>query len=357
MAPLAPQLSLTVDQQLSAGATGLVDSVRSLIYGVPEKIAESTSDILDGMGETVQNTLQQYFQSEAARIRDILSPGQGGSLTRQLEQEVTVVGDPKSQKVLISASPRYIDTVRSIVRELDAAPPQVIIQVLLAEVTLDDADQWGISADAFDVGGDNYDVGFLGAGASLATALGVPNLSVSSTDFSLLVRALQAQGKLEILSNPRLTVNNNESASIQVGENVALPDEVETLTDGRTRASIRREDVGVLLSVTPSISSDGFVRLDIQPEISVVSERTTQISEDFEAPIITERRVETVVTVQDGQTVVIGGLIQTVGEERVWKLPLFGDIPLVGEIFKSRQRSNVKTELLVVLRMLLLLLR
>ncbi|MFI4893847.1 MAG: type II secretion system protein GspD [Phycisphaerales bacterium JB058] len=234
-------------------------------------------------------------------------------------------------------------------RELDAAPPQVIIQVLLAEVTLDDADQWGISADAFDVGGDNYDVGFLGAGASLATALGVPNLSVSSTDFSLLVRALQAQGKLEILSNPRLTVNNNESASIQVGENVALPDEVETLTDGRTRASIRREDVGVLLSVTPSISSDGFVRLDIQPEISVVSERTTQISEDFEAPIISTRKVDTTVTVRDGQTVVIGGLIQTTQEDRRTKVPLIGDIPFIGIPFRSHDIKNVRTELLVIL--------
>ncbi|MFI4872819.1 MAG: secretin N-terminal domain-containing protein [Phycisphaerales bacterium JB061] len=351
------QLAITIDARTNTLIVSATEEYLELVRDVVEELdsiiaterEQIVFDLQYAQAETVQNTLQQYFQSEAARIRDILSPGQGGSLTRQLEQEVTVVGDPKSQKVLISASPRYIDTVRSIVRELDAAPPQVIIQVLLAEVTLDDADQWGISADAFDVGGDNYDVGFLGAGASLATALGVPNLSVSSTDFSLLVRALQAQGKLEILSNPRLTVNNNESASIQVGENVALPDEVETLTDGRTRASIRREDVGVLLSVTPSISSDGFVRLDIQPEISVVSERTTQISEDFEAPIISTRKVDTTVTVRDGQTVVIGGLIQTTQEDRRTKVPLIGDIPFIGIPFRSHDIKNVRTELLVIL--------
>ncbi|NEO28840.1 MAG: type II secretion system protein GspD [Kamptonema sp. SIO4C4] len=233
--------------------------------------------------------------------------------------------------------------------ELDAPPPQVIIQVLLAEVTLDQSDQWGLSADAFDVGGDSYDIGFLGAGASLATALGVPNLSVSSTDFGLLVRALQAQGKLQILSNPRLTVNNNEVASIQVGENVALPDEVETLTDGRTRASVRREDVGVLLTVTPSISSDGFVRLDIEPEISTVTERTTQITEDFAAPIISTRKVDTTVTVRDGQTVVIGGLIQTTQQERRTKVPLIGDIPYLGIPFRSHDIQDVRTELLVIL--------
>ncbi len=351
------QLAITIDARTNTLIVSATEEYLELVRDVVEELdsiiaterEQIVFDLQYAQAETVQNTLQQYFQSEAARIRDVLSPAQGGSLTRQLEQEVTVVGDPKSQKVLISASPRYIDTVRSIVRELDAAPPQVIIQVLLAEVTLDDTDQWGISADAFDVGGDNYDVGFLGAGASLATALGVPNLSVSSTDFSLLVRALQAQGKLEILSNPRLTVNNNESASIQVGENVALPDEVETLTDGRTRASIRREDVGVLLSVTPSISSDGFVRLDIQPEISVVSERTTQISEDFEAPIISTRKVDTTVTVRDGQTIVIGGLIQTTQEDRRTKVPFLGDIPFIGIPFRSHDIKNVRTELLVIL--------
>lgn len=351
------QLAITIDARtntlLVSATDEYLDLVRDVVVELDSIIATEREQIVFDLqyaqAETVEETLQQYFSSEAERIRDVLSPSQGGSLTRQLEQEVTVVGDTKSQKVLISASPRYIDTVRQIVTELDAPPPQVIIQVLLAEVTLDQSDQWGLSADAFDVGGDSYDIGFLGAGASLATALGVPNLSVSSTDFSLLVRALQAQGKLQILSNPRLTVNNNEVASIQVGENVALPDEVETLTDGRTRASVRREDVGVLLTVTPSISSDGFVRLDIEPEISTVTERTTQITEDFAAPIISTRKVDTTVTVRDGQTVVIGGLIQTTQQERHTKVPLLGDIPYLGIPFRSHDIQDVRTELLVIL--------
>ena len=351
------QLAITIDARtntlLVSATEEYLDLVRDVVVELDSIIATEREQIVFDLqyaqAETVEATLQEYFSSEAERIRDVLSPSQGGSLTRQLEQEVTVVGDTKSQKVLISASPRYIETVRQIVTELDAPPPQVIIQVLLAEVTLDQSDQWGLSADAFDVGGDSYDIGFLGAGASLATALGVPNLSVSSTDFGLLVRALQAQGKLQILSNPRLTVNNNEVASIQVGENVALPDEVETLTDGRTRASVRREDVGVLLTVTPSISSDGFVRLDIEPEISTVTERTTQITEDFAAPIISTRKVDTTVTVRDGQTVVIGGLIQTTQQERHTKVPLLGDIPYLGIPFRSHDIQDVRTELLVIL--------
>jgi type II secretory pathway component GspD/PulD (secretin) len=230
-----------------------------------------------------------------------------------------------------------------------------MIQVLLAEVTLDDSEEWGldfnvgIDVSSSRIGGDGYVFNKLAAGAGAATALGVPNFSVASTDFELLVRALEVQGKLEVLSRPQVTVNNNETAFIQVGESVSVPTGANQFQD-RVSIVTERESVGILMDVTPSISPDGFVRLEIEPSISSVSNRTTQIDENFEAPIITERRVQTVVTVQDGQTVVIGGLIQTVGEERIWKLPLFGDIPLVGDIFKSTQRSNVKTELLVVLR-------
>ena len=227
--------------------------------------------------------------------------------------------------------------------------------MLLAEVTLDDQLDWGLDFNVgLDVatskfGGDGYVLNKLAAGAGVATALGVPNFAVSSTDFNLLIRAMEVQGKLEVLSRPQVTVNNNEEALIQVGENVSIVTGSNQFQD-RVSAVTERQDVGIILNVTPSISPDGFVRMDIAPEISSVSARTTQIDTNFESPIITQRRVDTTVTVRDGQTVVIGGLIQTTGEERVWKVPLLGDIPLMGELFKSTQRKNVKTELLVVLR-------
>jgi type II secretory pathway component GspD/PulD (secretin) len=102
---------------------------------------------------------------------------------------------------------------------LDATPPQVMIQVLLAEVTLDDSREWGldfnvgIDVRARNIGGDGYVFNKLAAGSGAATALGVPNFSVASTDFELLIRALEVQGKLEVLSRPQVTVNNNEPRS------------------------------------------------------------------------------------------------------------------------------------------------
>jgi general secretion pathway protein D len=239
--------------------------------------------------------------------------------------------------------------VEKLVRELDSTPPQVMIQVLLAEVTIDSESTWGMDISVGPFGGDMYGVRSLGAGASVITALGVPNLSVSSSDFELLIRALESQGRLEVLSRPQILVNNNELARIQVGENVAIVESVERRDNGNTLANVTREDVGIILNVTPTISADGFVRMDITPTISNLSARTTQVTEDFQAPIITKREIETNVRVRDGETVVIGGLLQTTDEERRTKVPLLGDIPFIGEAFKSKRRTHSRTELLVLL--------
>ena len=106
---------------------------------------------------------------------------------------------------------------------------------------------------------------------------------------------------------------------------------------------------GIILNVTPSISSDGFVRMEIKPEISQHSAKVQNISADITAPIINTRAVDTVVTVKDGQSIVIGGLIQTIEEQRRTKVPGLGDIPLIGGAFRSKQTQARKTELLVIL--------
>lgn len=360
---LRQSLAITIDRRtntlLVSGTREYLAQVKQVVEELDKIEANEREQLVyalkNAQASEIQRVLVDYFRGEAELRRSVLGPGLTGSLARQLEQEVTVVGDAKSNKVLVSASPRYIDTVRRIIEELDATPPQVMIQVLLAEVTLDNTMEWGLDfnigldVSTSKIGGDGYVVNSLAAGAGVATALGVPNLSVASTDFDLLIRALEVQGKLEVLSRPQVTVNNNEPALIQVGENVSIVTGSNQFQD-RVSAVTERRDVGIIMNVTPSISPDGFVRMEIKPSISQVSQRTTQIDENFESPIITERRVETTVTVRDGQTVVIGGLIQTQGEERVWKVPLLGDIPLVGNIFKSTKRNNVKTELLVMLR-------
>jgi type II secretion system protein D len=309
---------------------------------------QSVYHLRNAKAKELETTLQSYFQSDTQKLRSTLGPNNIGSLARLLEQEVTVVGDEKSNRLVISTSPRYLNRVMEVVEELDSSPPQVMIQVLLAEVTIDSENTWGADLKVGPFGGDEYRVGTLGAGSGVQTALGVPNLSVSSADFGLLIRALEAQGKLEVLSEPKVMVNNNIQASIQVGDDIAIPTNIEFTPQGSTRSSVQRRDVGIILNVTPSINGDGFVRLEINPEISTLSTRTTQISEEFAAPVITKRTLSTNVTVRDGQSVVIGGLIQNQDELRRTKIPGLGDIPLVGELFKSYQNKKTKTELMVI---------
>lgn len=298
----------------------------------------------------VETTLATSFRQESSLQRDLLGGELSGAVLRQLEQEVTVVGDEKSNKLIVTVSPRYTDKVLDLIAELDSAPPQVVIQVLLAEVTVDRSDTWGADLRLRNIGGDSFNFASLAAGAGVASALGVPHLSFSSVDFELLVRSLEAQGKLQVLSRPSVTVNNNEKASINVGEEIAIVTSVDRAGDtGRTTANVERRELGIILNVTPTISSDGFVRMDLAPEISSLSARTTQISEDFQAPVITQRKMSTTVTVKDGQTVVIGGLIQSTEEQRRTKVPVLGDVPLIGGLFRSHDSSNVKTELVVIL--------
>jgi type II secretory pathway component GspD/PulD (secretin) len=115
------------------------------------------------------------------------------------------------------------------------------------------------------------------------------------------------------------------------------------------QSSVTPEDIGIILTVKPSINPEGFVRMQIEPEISRLSLQTTQISENFNSPVVTRRRATTTVTVKDGQTVVIGGLISDRFERVDRKVPLLGDIPLVGSLFRQYRENSSKTELLIVL--------
>lgn len=351
------QLSIAIDSRtntvIASGTDEYLTLVRDLVTKLDsieanERVSE-VYELKNAKAKDVETTLKAYFGGESSLLRTRLGPEQGDSTLKQLEQEVTIIGDDKSNKLVISTSPRYIKDVRALIEELDASPPQVLIQVLVAEVSLDASGEWGMDAKVGPFGGMGWSAGYLGGGSGVQTALGVPNLSVSTTDFQLLVRALEQQGKLEVLSEPQILVNNNTKAQIQVGENIAIVQGVERTPQGSTRSDVERKDVGIILDVTPSISSDGFVKMEIKPEISTVSNSVTPISADFQAPVINKRTVDTVVTVKDGQSVVIGGLIQSTEEKRKTKVPFLGDIPGVGMIFRTSKNTTRKTELLMIL--------
>ena len=353
-------LSITVDNRtnslLVSGTPLYLDLVAEVVQNLDALEANEREvfayPLRNAVATEVASVLTQFVDQEQRKLLSTLSPGQLGSASRLLEREVTIVGDEKSNTVLVSASPRYMDRVRQMILELDVDPPQVLIQVLLAEISLTGALEWGVDA-RFQSNSQGSQNVIFGASSSLASAflptLGLPTFSVSGDNFSLLLKALEAQGRIQVLSNPSVMAANNQPARIQIGENIGRASSSSLAGGGTQQTTVEFIDIGVILNVTPSINPDGFVRMLIEPEITDLTNETIQVSEDLAVPILTKRTASTTVTVRDGQTIVIGGLIQDMYELRKSKVPILGDIPLIGWLFRSESEESRKIELLIVL--------
>ncbi len=354
------QLSITVDSRTNSLLVSGTPTYLDLVEGVVQELDSIEANerevfvypLRNSQAAEVSRVVSEFVEKEQQKYVGTLSADQIGSAARLLEREITIVGDELSNTVLVSASPRYMERVRAMIGELDVDPPQVLIQVLLAEITLDATEEWGVNftgsvqVDSATITGD-YGLGRLGS--AFLNALGVPSLSISTSDFELLVRALEAQGRLQVLSNPSVMAANNQPARIQVGENIGRPSSSRLSEGGVQQTDVEFQDIGVILEVTPSINPDGFVRMDIMPEITDLTNRTTQITENLEVPILTKRTATTTVTVKDGQTIVLGGLISDQFENRLRKVPLLGDIPWLGILFRNEFQESTTTELLIVL--------
>ncbi len=352
-----PQLAITVDSRtnslLISGTPTYLDLVSRVVEELDALEANERETFVvrlrNSEAAEIARVLGEFVREEQQKLVSTLGGDQIGSAARLLEREITITGDTASNAVLVSASPRYAERVRELIEALDVDPPQVLIQVLLAEVTLDTSDQFGVDFNA-DIRLDDVTLGpAFGLASAFVGGVGTPSLSVVGKDFQMLLQAIQSQGRVQVLSNPAIMAANNQPAQLFVGERIRIADASGLTEGGNINTSTTEEQVGITLNVTPSINPDGFVRLSVLPELSALTQRTTQINEDLETPIITERSASTTVTVRDGQTIVIGGLISDRYEFRRRKVPFFGDLPLIGTLFRNDEETSLKTELLIVL--------
>lgn len=368
--------SATVGNAEQAALTVTVDiRTNSLLVGGTRQYVELASKVIEELdccpaqerktevyrlrnvqANDVQTALQNFLDRERQKVTQSLGATGVGAAQRLLEQEVAVVAVPSentptnSNTLLLSASPRYFDTIKSLIRELDQAPPQVLIQVLLAEVTLDDSLDLGLDW--------SYQHKFGDANVKAGTNFGIQaeiqkfngfNVSVTGGDINFFLRALATQGKVEVLSRPMIMGADNKKAMINVGEEVAFITDSRITETNTTFNTVQYKPVGVTLNVTPRINPDGLVKMDINPKISSLSQSSVTISPGVNAPIINSREALTSVTVQDGHTIVLGGLIQTTMETHDEKVPVLGDIPLLGVLFKKTTKTKQRKELLIIL--------
>ncbi|MBN2505452.1 MAG: hypothetical protein JXQ71_02035 [Verrucomicrobia bacterium] len=260
--------------------------------------------------------------------------------------------DPETRKLVVVTDEATAQYISQVVSNLDRPAPQVLIKVVFLEVTHRKGQDIGIE------GRHTRDFGDT-TGSVLQQFQGLPGLTTGSglinlagSDYEVTLRAIAEAGRLEVLSRPTILARNNQQATINIGQRVPLISGTRYDTFGNQINSITYENVGIILTVTPFITSDGMVEMIVSPEISNLSEETVALSTGTNAvgyPVINSRAADTVVVTPDRTTVVIGGLMQDNKTETVSKIPLLGDIPLLGALFRRKITGNVKTELLIFL--------
>ncbi|MBW8457550.1 MAG: type II secretion system secretin GspD [Thiobacillus sp.] len=328
------------------------------------KLAETLRGVLTGEAPSGLATATTPAASQTASVNPV-SGAAGGSM---------ILADAATNSLVISAPDVTYNALRAVIDKLDARRAQVFVEALVVEITAEKAAEFGIqwqdlrgiekSGTNFiggtNLGGRNTGSNILDAAVNLGTVgqglnigivsgtINIPGLGVV-TNLGALARALESDANANILSTPNLLTMDNEEAKIVIGQNVPFITGQYAQTGSTTTPSpfqtIERRDVGLTLRVRPQVSEGGSVKLEIYQEISSLRPTTTA------ADIITDMRsIDSTVLVDDGRIIVIGGLIQDTMQDGVDRVPVLGDIPLIGHLFRSEKRKRMKTNLMVFLR-------
>ncbi|MFZ3089086.1 MAG: type II secretion system secretin GspD [Nitrospirota bacterium] len=284
------------------------------------------------------------------------------------ESGVLVTPDKATNALVITASPQDYETLKDVISQLDIRRRQVYVEAAIMEISLDKQRELGIEFRSVEglnnnrvtsFGGTNF--GGMGAATTgvegFANILGLAVGIIKGTftfrgieylNIGALVRALQSETDVNILSTPNILTMDNQKAEIMVGENVPFITGKSQGAGGVTLTTIERKDIGITLRLTPQISSDDHVSLEIYQEISALAE-AAGFDPNVVGPITTKRAASTTVIVKNAQTVAIAGLIRDNKSTIEHKVPLLGDIPLLGWLFKFQTKKAEKTNLMIFL--------
>jgi general secretion pathway protein D len=292
----------------------------------------------------------------------------------------TISYDPDTHNITIMADDDTTRNISAVISNLDRPQPQVLIKVVFLQVSHSDATDIGVEGGWMNgIGGgktgqvaNSFGLSSLASGtgsnAPTLNAFGLPisgfsqiapftagagagMYQVLGSDFQATLRAIAQAGKAEVLSRPSILARNNQPASVVVGQYVPLITSVSyNSISGAPINSVTYTDVGIILTVTPYITSDGLVEMIVAPQSSSIDPTlTVPIAQGVNAPVIDTVAANTVAVTPNGQTVVIGGLMQRDKSSNEQKIPILGDIPFLGNVFKRRVASNSHEELLIFL--------
>ncbi|MFH1459666.1 MAG: secretin N-terminal domain-containing protein [Candidatus Omnitrophota bacterium] len=276
--------------------------------------------------------------------------------------EIEAYVEEETNSIVVATAPVNFAALGKLINKLDIFPPQAMIEVVLMDVILDDSFKMGVEYGSatsptvttegikLDLGGqDGHDESIFHSLLGLSTDASTQGFTYrilnSKESTNLLGFILKTQENSKVLSTPRILASNNQESSITVGQEIPIIESsVTDLVNNVTTVNFKYEDVGLALKVTPRISQDGYVNLKVHAELKDLSAQTL-----YDASIINKREANAKVMVPNGHTVVLGGLMRDNDSIVENKIPVLGDLPLVGDLFKKTQKTVLKTELLVFL--------
>lgn len=416
LVPLRFSTDIRTNSVVAIGGGASLQIVEAILLRLDESDLRNRQNVViklrNSPAADVATAVNQFLQGQ----RDLLQIDPNRISTSELlEQEVIVTAETVSNSLLISATPRYFEDIRRLIAELDREPAQVIIQALLVEVQLDNNDEFGVELGFQDsvffdrsivpadglvtisetttapngvqtttqrIISQSGNPGFLfnsgqGLGNNISAnpskvgtqglsnfAVGRVNndlgygglvLSAGSESVSVLIRALAARRNVQILSRPQILALDNQTAEIQVGQQVPIVDGVNISAQGLANPNVVQDQAGIILNVTPRISPEGMVVMELLAEKSAFNGDGVPIFTDgtngnvITSPIKDLSAARTTVKVPDGQTIVVGGMITKTDETIERKVPWLGDIPIIGLAFRYDSFSTRRTELLIFL--------
>lgn len=364
-----------------------LQTVRQLVRRLDQKPARDRSRINvyyleNADAEKLAETLNQIIAGKRGVVRNGRTPS-----ATALSEDLSITADKPTNALVINGSPEDYEQVREIIAQLDIKRKQVYVETLILELSMDATKKLGASLQgAFEIGGgvvsistnqgagpaslsdlrpiggdDNnqlpsllgqaIDGILLGGLFSPITVEGADGNLITVPAFSALIDLSKTDSDVNILSAPRLLTSDNEEAEIIVGANVPIITErlSDVGTEGLAQSvSVERKDVALTLRFTPQITEGDLVRLNVYQEITDLVATARSVGDVNQVgPTLSKRLLRNTVLAEDGQTVVLGGLISNTVEESVTKVPLLGDIPLLGYLFKHTSKIENKTNLLV----------
>ncbi len=339
--------------RLDHAAAGTKQSL--FIYSVQNREANELAVLLEGIlgrsstdpenGATSANANLNQASGDATSINATNVAVSSTANSTIGQGQFRIVADTANNAVLVYATQAEYDSILPMIRRLDSLPNQVLLEATIAEITLTDELKFGLR---WYLESGNFAVSFSDA-SNGATGRASPGFSLvfSAGQSQIALNALSSITDVNIISSPNLMVLDNRKAILQIGDQVPIATESAVdAADQTVVNSIELKDTGIILTVTPRVNDSGRVILDISQEVSDVVQTTTS---GIDSPTIRQRKVTTTVVVNDGDSLALGGLIQQRKDVTKSQVPVLGDVPVLGTLFRHKQDTDRRTELLILI--------